>query len=67
MAAIVRIDTRSNTAKILLNYLKSLPFVKVEEQIEKSPYNPEFVKKIKKAEKQKGRVIESGQSLWESL
>jgi len=33
----------------LIEYLKTLPFVKIED---KEYYDPEFVKKIKKAEKE---------------
>ena len=64
MAAIVRIDTRSNTAKILLNYLKSLPFVKVEEQ---SEYNPKFVKKILDSDKNDKRTRITTKSVWDSI
>jgi hypothetical protein len=34
---------------------------------EPSPYNSEFVKKIKKASKEKGRVMDSAEDLWESI
>ena len=37
------------------------------EEDDKSPYNQEFVKKIKKASKEKGRVMESAEELWESI
>ena len=37
------------------------------EEDNKSPYNPEFVKKIKKASKEKGRVMNSAEDLWESI
>ena len=64
MAAIVRIDTRSNTAKILLNYLKSLPFVKIEEQEE---YDPKFVKKILDSDKNDKRTRIKSKSIWDSI
>jgi len=67
MTTVIKIDTRSKMAQQFLEYVRTLPFAKVEQQTEKSPYNPEFVKKIKKAEKQKGRVVTSGKSLWDSL
>lgn len=65
MTTIVRIDTRSNTAKILLNYLKSLPFVKVEES--DGDYDPEFVKKIVDSDKNDKRVRIKTKSVWESI
>ena len=65
MAALVRIDTRSNTAKILLNYLKSLPFVKVEES--ESDYDPDFVKKIIDSNKNDKRVRLKTKSVWDSI
>ena len=37
------------------------------EEDDKSPYNQEFVKKIKKASKEKGRIMESAEELWESI
>lgn len=67
MAVTLKIDTSSKAALAFIEFVKTLPYVKVVEQNEKSPYDPEFVKKVKRAEKQKGKIIESGQSLWESL
>ena len=37
------------------------------EEDDKSHYNQEFVKKIKKASKEKGRIMESAEELWESI
>jgi hypothetical protein len=37
------------------------------EETDKSPYDPEFVKKIKKASTEKGRLMESAEDLWESI
>jgi len=37
------------------------------EEDDKSPCNQEFVKKIKKASKEKGRIMESAEELWESI
>lgn len=48
MATIVRIDSRSKAAKLLLEYIKTLPFVEVEE---KPRYNAETEKAIAKAKK----------------
>ncbi|MCL6460320.1 hypothetical protein SAMN05444372_101202 [Flavobacterium micromati] len=33
----------------------------------KSPYNPEFVAKIKKAGTEKGKLMVNAESLWESI
>lgn len=37
------------------------------EEKEVSPYNPEFVKKIKKASKEKGRTMVTAEDLWENI
>ena len=37
------------------------------EEDNKSPYNPEFVKKIKKASREKGRVMNSVEELWDNI
>ena len=37
------------------------------EEDDKSPYNQEFVKKIKKASTEKGKIMESAEELWESI
>lgn len=34
---------------------------------DKSPYDQEFVTKIKKASKEKGRVMDNAEDLWESI
>lgn len=68
MATIVKIDTRSKAAKNLLDYLKTLSFVTVEEK--KPRYTPEFIKKIKESEKQieKGDYKEiDANDIWGSL
>jgi hypothetical protein len=41
--------------------------VELIDEKEKSPYNPEFVAKINKARKEKGRVMNSVEELWESI
>jgi len=50
----VIIDTQSKEAKRLVDYLKTISYVKVIEENQKdaSKYNPDFVDKIKKREKQ---------------
>ncbi|HRO83982.1 MAG TPA: hypothetical protein PK110_04095 [Niabella sp.] len=63
MALTVKIDTRSNAAKRLVEYLQTLPFVKVGEGKD-AAYNQEMIEKIRKAEKEieegKYRVHKSG-------
>jgi hypothetical protein len=67
------INNKSKEAKALLEYLKNLSFVKISdkkfssEQIEKSPYNDEFVKKINKARAEKGGLEVNPDTLWESI
>ena len=49
-------DGRSASAKSLLEFLRTLSFVKVSE--EKDPeYDPEFVAKIERSRKSKGKKI----------
>lgn len=62
MALTIKIDPRSKAAKLLVEYLRTLSFVKIEEK-----YDPEFVEKIKRAEKEDGEVMESAEDLWKSL
>lgn len=64
----IKINERSKAGKLLKDFLDLIsdkPGVEIIE--EKSPYNPEFVKKIKRAQKQKGTVMKSASGLWESL
>ena len=69
----LKINERSKAGKAgkalkdLIDALAGKPQTGVEIVDEKSPYNPEFVKKIKKAEKEKGAVMKNASSLWESL
>lgn len=66
MSVTIKIDTRSKAAKKLLEFLQTLSFVKIEEN--ESPYNPEFVKKIKESAASKERiVVEDIDELWKSL
>jgi hypothetical protein len=49
----VVIDTRTKEAKQLVEYLKTIKYVKVvDNQKEKMDYSPSFVKKIKERENQ---------------
>lgn len=67
METIVRINTRTKAAKAFLEFVKTLSFAKVEEE---EHYNAEFVKKIRRAEKE----IEEGnlttmnpEDVWENI
>lgn len=65
MSVTIKIDTRTKAAQKLLEYLETLSFVKVEE--EKSTYNPEFVEKIKRAEREDGGIEVSSENVWENI
>lgn len=64
MEITIKIDKRSKQAKMFYEYLKTLPFVEIEETKKdnktKSSYNPEFVKQVLQAEKdiEKGDFVE---------
>jgi hypothetical protein len=64
----LKINERTKAGQIFLAFVNQfvLTHKSVEVIEEKSPYNPEFVKKIKKAQKQKGTVIDTS-DVWGSL
>lgn len=45
MELTIKLDENNKEAKALIAYLKTLSFVSVKKE-KKSPYNPEFVKKV---------------------
>lgn len=56
MEITLKIDRRNKQAKMLYEYLKTLPFVEIKEKDLskpkiKSPYDPEFVAEIKRRDK----------------
>jgi hypothetical protein len=61
---IIKKDNKQSRA--IIEMLKAFSFVEVHED-EKSPYNPEFVEKIKRAEKEKGKVMTNAKDLWENI
>ena len=64
MAAItLEYDARSSVATKALDFLLTLGVFKVRVASEKSPYNKEFVDKIKRSEKSKGVKINT-ENLW---
>lgn len=66
------INKRTKAGKLLFEMAKLLSekeegvVIKENDKKEKSPYNPEFVAKIKKSENQKGIVIDPN-DVWGSL
>jgi hypothetical protein len=67
----LKINEKSKKGKVFLEMARvfsenSKEIVLIEEE-DKSPYHPEFVKKIKKASTEKGRLMESAEGLWESI
>jgi hypothetical protein len=67
MAVTLKIDTSTKAAIGFLEFVKMLPFVKVVEQKEKSPYDPEFVEKVLKSRNSKKRHVIPTENLWESI
>ena len=67
----LKINEKSKKGKAFLEMARvfsenSKEIVLIEEK-DKSPYDPEFVKKRKKASTEKGRLVESAEDLWESI
>ena len=67
----LKINEKSKKGKAFLEMARvfsenSKEIVLIEEK-DKSPYDPEFVKKIKKTSTEKGRLVESAEDLWESI
>ena len=67
----LKINEKSKKGKAFLEMARvfsenSKEIVLIEEK-DKSPYDPEFVKKIKKASTEKGWLVESAEDLWESI
>jgi hypothetical protein len=67
----LKINEKSKKGKAFLEMARvfsenSKEIVLIEEE-DKSPYDLEFVKKIKKASTEKGRLMESAEDLWESI
>lgn len=64
----LKINTKTKKGIAFMEFLKQ--FLKDDKTVEiveeKSPYDPEFVKKIRRAEKQKGIVINT-EDVWGSL
>jgi hypothetical protein len=64
----LKINERSNAGKLMTKFLEFIsdqPGVEIVE--EKSPYNPEFVKKINKSRSSKNLHVIPTDKLWESI
>jgi hypothetical protein len=59
----LKIKDNSPQAQNFLEYAKKLPFVEIEES---KTYNPEFVKMMRKAEKEKSIRV-NPKNVWESI
>jgi hypothetical protein len=59
----VTIKEDSKQAKAFVELLRTLPFVEFHD----SPYNPEFVKKIKHSYEKDKRVRIETESVWDSI
>ena len=64
----LKINERTKAGQAFIAFVKQFVLTNkaVEVVEEKSPYDPEFVKKIKKAQKQKGTIIDTN-DVWGSL
>ncbi len=72
MEVTLRINHRTKVGKTLLSFIEFFAKENKEVEImytteEKSPYNPEFVKMIKEAEKEKGGIHVKSETLWADL
>jgi N-acetyl-gamma-glutamylphosphate reductase len=66
----LKINEKTKKGKALLAFLKAFYAEKDAVQVvdePKSPYNKEFVAKIEKARKEKGREILPNENLWETI
>ncbi len=55
----ITLDEKSSKGKKLVDFLKTLDYIKVNE----SPYNPDFVKEILESRAGEGKVIKT-EDLW---
>lgn len=62
----IKLNEQHKEAKALLEYLKKLPFVEIQKK-EKDYYNPEFVRKIREAEKRANYIEVNPEDIWGSL
>ena len=50
-------DARNSVAQTIMQLIHKVGVFKVEQEDDKSPYNEEFVEKIKRGEKSKGKFM----------
>jgi len=55
----VTVNTKTSKGKKFIEFIKTLDYIEIEE----SPYNPEFVKKIQKSRASEGKAIKT-KDLW---
>jgi hypothetical protein len=65
MELTVKIDMSKKAGRLLAEYLKTLSYVHVQE--EKSPYDPAFVRKVIKAQSEKGGKLITSKNVWQSI
>ena len=69
MELTLKINTRNKDSKPFLNYLQNLSYIEIlknKTENKTAFYNPKFVKMVKKACSQKGKIIDPN-NLWDSL
>jgi hypothetical protein len=62
----ITIKENSKQAKAVIAMLRTFSFVEINEET-KSPYDPEFVKMIKKSTASKNRTVVNPNDVWGSL
>ncbi len=70
MKITIEIDSRRKEAKAFLEYIKSLSFISFPKNEQTPKYNPQFVQKLKEAEKEveKGNTFRiNPDNVWESI
>ena len=67
MSVTVKIDDSSEAAKAFIDFVKSLSYAKIVSTREKQKYDPDFVKKVKLAEKRGDYKEVNPEDVWGSL
>ncbi|MEQ8241624.1 MAG: hypothetical protein RIA69_20595 [Cyclobacteriaceae bacterium] len=60
----IKVNERTKAGKAFMQLIESVDFV---EKVQNSPYDPRFVAKIRKAEKQKGEKVDDVKAWTESI
>ncbi len=64
---ILKLDMRSKGAKLLKELIDEMSKTNKGIQVEKSPYDPEFVRMVKKSSGSKNRTEVDPKNLWASI